>query len=73
LNNGSGILGTIFVVLVAIGLFAVIFGAFLLVPLLVVIFGFVALMVAQRSSSSGPPRPIEPEKKDKSDPPDSHA
>jgi hypothetical protein len=64
MNSGGGsggVLTTIFIVLVAIALFCVLFGAFLLVPLLVVIFGFVALMVAQRSNSSGP---RNPDKKD---------
>jgi hypothetical protein len=66
-GGSGGILTTIFIVLLAIALFAVLFGAFLLVPLLVVIFGFVALLVAQRSAgSSGPPS--KPDKKE--NPPD---
>jgi hypothetical protein len=72
-NNGSGLIGTVFVVLLAIGLFAVLFGAFLLVPLLVVIFGFVALFIAQRTASSNSSRTFEPpEKKDDPEPPDRH-
>ena len=74
MNNGSGLIGTVFIVLLAIALFAVLFGAFLLVPLLVVIFGFFALMIAQRSAGRGTPRPLEPtEKKENPDTPDRHA
>jgi hypothetical protein len=72
-NNGSSLIGTVFVVLLAICLFAVLFGAFLLVPLLVVIFGVVALFIAQRTASNNSSRTFEPPEKKDSDPPDPHA